>query len=452
MNIIQQETICALSTPSAMSAVAIVRISGNKSLAIIQSIFVPKYFCDYTPRKVYYGNIKDGENILDEVLLTYFAAPHSFTGEDVIEVACHGSLYVQKRLIELLLAQGACLAKAGEFTQRAFLNGKMDLSQAESVADLIAAQSRSAHQLAVKGLKGEVSQTIKVLRDKLIHFAAMLELELDFAEEDVEFADRDMLNRLIIDIDLEINTLLNSFVQGNAIKNGIAVAIVGKPNVGKSTLLNLLLKEERAIVSDIPGTTRDTIEDVIVLNGFTFRFIDTAGLHKSEDIVENMGIERTIQTIDKADIVLWVIDARQVQNYQEEYLQLFANLDLTQKKVIIIANKIDLVENINLDNNIIFISAVEKKHIDEIENKLVEFAQNYENINTTLISNLRHYNALQKAKEALHSAKQGLSAQLSNDCVAVDIRQVLFHLGEIVGEVSNENILGEIFSRFCIGK
>lgn len=452
MNIIQQETICALSTPSAMSAVAIVRISGNKSLAIIQSIFVPKYFCDYTPRKVYYGNIKDGENILDEVLLTYFAAPHSFTGEDVIEVACHGSLYVQKRLIELLLAQGACLAKAGEFTQRAFLNGKMDLSQAESVADLIAAQSRSAHQLAVKGLKGEVSQTIKVLRDKLIHFAAMLELELDFAEEDVEFADRDMLNRLIIDIDLEINTLLNSFVQGNAIKNGIAVAIVGKPNVGKSTLLNVLLKEERAIVSDIPGTTRDTIEDVIVLNGFTFRFIDTAGLHKSEDIVENMGIERTIQTIDKADIVLWVIDARQVQNYQEEYLQLFANLDLTQKKVIIIANKIDLVENINLDNNIIFISAVEKKHIDEIENKLVEFAQNYENINTTLISNLRHYNALQKAKEALHSAKQGLSAQLSNDCVAVDIRQVLFHLGEIVGEVSNENILGEIFSRFCIGK
>ena len=452
MNIIQQETICALSTPSAMSAVAIVRISGNKSLAIIQSIFVPKYFCDYTPRKVYYGNIKDGENILDEVLLTYFAAPHSFTGEDVIEVACHGSLYVQKRLIELLLAQGACLAKAGEFTQRAFLNGKMDLSQAESVADLIAAQSRSAHQLAVKGLKGEVSQTIKVLRDKLIHFAAMLELELDFAEEDVEFADRDMLNRLIIDIDLEINTLLNSFVQGNAIKNGIAVAIVGKPNVGKSTLLNLLLKEERAIVSDIPGTTRDTIEDVIVLNGFTFRFIDTAGLHKSEDIVENMGIERTIQTIDKADIVLWVIDARQVQNYQEEYLQLFANLDLTQKKVIIIANKIDLVENINLDNNIIFISAVEKKHIDEIENKLVEFAQNYENINTTLISNLRHYNALQKAKDALHSAKQGLSAQLSNDCVAVDIRQVLFHLGEIVGEVSNENILGEIFSRFCIGK
>lgn len=452
MNIIQQETICALSTPSAMSAVAIVRISGNKSLAIIQSIFVPKYFCDYTPRKVYYGNIKDGENILDEVLLTYFAAPHSFTGEDVIEVACHGSLYVQKRLIELLLAQGACLAKAGEFTQRAFLNGKMDLSQAESVADLIAAQSRSAHQLAVKGLKGEVSQTIKVLRDKLIHFAAMLELELDFAEEDVEFADRDMLNRLIIDIDLEINTLLNSFVQGNAIKNGIAVAIVGKPNVGKSTLLNVLLKEERAIVSDIPGTTRDTIEDVIVLNGFTFRFIDTAGLHKSEDIVENMGIERTIQTIDKADIVLWVIDARQVQNYQEEYLQLFANLDLTQKKVIIIANKIDLVENINLDNNIIFISAVEKKHIDEIENKLVEFAQNYENINTTLISNLRHYNALQKAKDALHSAKQGLSAQLSNDCVAVDIRQVLFHLGEIVGEVSNENILGEIFSRFCIGK
>lgn len=452
MNIIQQETICALSTPSAMSAVAIVRISGNKSLAIIQSIFVPKYFCDYTPRKVYYGNIKDGENILDEVLLTYFAAPHSFTGEDVIEVACHGSLYVQKRLIELLLAQGACLAKAGEFTQRAFLNGKMDLSQAESVADLIAAQSRSAHQLAVKGLKGEVSQTIKVLRDKLIHFAAMLELELDFAEEDVEFADRDMLNRLIIDIDLEINTLLNSFVQGNAIKNGIAVAIVGKPNVGKSTLLNVLLKEERAIVSDIPGTTRDTIEDVIVLNGFTFRFIDTAGLHKSEDIVENMGIERTIQTIDKVDIVLWVIDARQVQNYQEEYLQLFANLDLTQKKVIIIANKIDLVENINLDNNIIFISAVEKKHIDEIENKLVEFAQNYENINTTLISNLRHYNALQKAKDALHSAKQGLSAQLSNDCVAVDIRQVLFHLGEIVGEVSNENILGEIFSRFCIGK
>ncbi|MBR4453388.1 MAG: tRNA uridine-5-carboxymethylaminomethyl(34) synthesis GTPase MnmE [Bacteroidales bacterium] len=449
-----QDTICAISTPVAVGGVAVVRISGEQSLSIVNKIFSSKFKVDtIQPRHAYYGEIIDGDITLDQVVVTYYAAPKSFTGEDVVEISCHGSLYVQKRLLELLVEQGCRMAIAGEFTQRAFLNGKIDLSQAESVADLIAAQSRMSHQLAMQGLKGGVSDVIKSLRERLLYFSSMLELELDFAEEDVEFADRQQFADLLEEIDLKINQLLNSFAQGNAIKNGIPVAIVGKPNVGKSTLLNVLLRYDRAIISDIPGTTRDTIEDTFTLGGYTFRLIDTAGLRTTNDNVEQLGINRTYQSIKEADIILYVIDVASIDNYQKDLDECLKDIDMSHKQILVLANKTDLYQqSVNKQENVFFISAKCQQGIDAVEQKLEQIAQSYSKDEGILLSNLRHYQALQNADLALQQAKETFSAGLSNDLIAVSIREVLYHLGTIIGEVSNEEILGNIFSRFCIGK
>ncbi len=449
-----QDTICAISTPVAVGGVAVVRISGKQSLSIVNKIFSSKFKVDtIQPRHAYYGEVKDGNLTLDQVVVTYYAAPKSFTGEDVVEISCHGSLYVQKRLLELLVEQGCRMATAGEFTQRAFLNGKIDLSQAESVADLIAAQSRMSHQLAMQGLKGGVSDVIKSLRERLLYFSSMLELELDFAEEDVEFADRQQFADLLEEIDLKINQLLNSFAQGNAIKNGIPVAIVGKPNVGKSTLLNVLLRYDRAIISDIPGTTRDTIEDTFTLGGYTFRLIDTAGLRTTNDNVEQLGINRTYQSIKEADIILYVIDVSSIDNYQKDLDECLKDIDMSHKQILVLANKTDLYQqSVNKQENVFFISAKCQQGIDAVEQKLEQIAQSYSKDEGILLSNLRHYQALQNADIALQQAKETFSAGLSNDLIAVSIREVLYHLGTIIGEVSNEEILGNIFSRFCIGK
>lgn len=449
-----QDTICAISTPVAVGGVAVVRISGEQSLSIVNKIFSSKFKVDtIQPRHAYYGEIIDGDVTLDQVVVTYYAVPKSFTGEDVVEISCHGSLYVQKRLLELLVEQGCRMATAGEFTQRAFLNGKIDLSQAESVADLIAAQSRMSHQLAMQGLKGGVSDVIKSLRERLLYFSSMLELELDFAEEDVEFADRQQFADLLEEIDLKINQLLNSFAQGNAIKNGIPVAIVGKPNVGKSTLLNVFLRYDRAIISDIPGTTRDTIEDTFTLGGYTFRLIDTAGLRTTNDNVEQLGINRTYQSIKEADIILYVIDVASIDNYQKDLDECLKDIDMSHKQILVLANKTDLYQqSVNKQENVFFISAKCQQGIDAVEQKLEQIAQSYSKDEGILLSNLRHYQALQNADLALQQAKETFSAGLSNDLIAVSIREVLYHLGTIIGEVSNEEILGNIFSRFCIGK
>ncbi len=448
-----QETICALSTPLAMGAIAVIRVSGEQALPIVQQLFCPAVPCRYEPRKAYFGEITDGNRVLDEVLCTYFKAPHSFTGEDMVEISCHGSLYVQKRMVELLIEHGCRHAMAGEFTQRAFLNGKMDLSQAEGVADVIASRSRSAHALAIKGLKGSLSAKIKELRRQLLHFAAMLELELDFSEEDVEFANRDMLCQLLQDIISQIDILLHSFSQGNAIKEGIPVVIAGKPNTGKSTLLNALLQEDRAIVSDIPGTTRDTVEELFNIGGFTFRFIDTAGIHHSNDRIENCGIERAKKSLQQADIVLLMSDGRQAKDAEQDYASLLASVAVDGKHVIRIVNKLDLLPaDYEQHDGVLYISAKHGLHIDALQQQLLNIARSYEGEQEVLLSNVRHYEALYNAKQSLSQALASLQAQAFTDCVAIDIRQGLYHLGEVTGEISNNDILNEIFSRFCIGK
>ena len=444
----QQETICAISTPMAKGGIAIIRISGKDALTLASQIF-RTHTANIQARKAYFGHIFDGEDILDDVLLTYFQAPHSFTGEDMVEISTHGSLYIQERLIALLIEAGCRLATPGEFTQRAFLNGKLDLSQAEAIADLIASQSKAAHHLAMNNLRGQVSEKIALLRDKLIHFSALMELELDFSEEDVEFADRKQFSDLLDDIETEIVKLLQSFQSGNAIKKGMAVAIVGKPNVGKSTLLNALLKEERAIVSDISGTTRDTIEDTIQLNGFLFRFVDTAGIRENADVIEQLGIQRSFNAIENAMIILWVVDKWTPQDLQEQYQSLFAQTNLSDKKKFLLLNKIDTAQE--QTGNIVFedfstlpISAKNNVNISALEQQLSTYAQSCYESHETMISNLRHYHAFENALQALRQAKDSFSNGLSNDLIAVDIRQTLYFLSEIVGEVSNEDILSEI--------
>ncbi len=451
-----EDTICAISTPMSQGAIAIIRLSGKESLSIADKIFSTRS-TNRQARKVYFGQLLDGQDILDDVLFTYYQSPHSFTGEDMVEISTHGSLYIQERLIALLIAKGCRLALPGEFTQRAFLNGKIDLSQAEAIADLIASQSKSSHQLAMNNLRGQVSKKIADLREKLLHFSALMELELDFSEEDVEFADRKQFAELLNEIEKELTTLLQSFQMGNAIKKGISVAIVGKPNVGKSTLLNALLKEDRAIVSDISGPTRDTIEDTIQLNGFLFRFVDTAGIRKNADTIEKMGIERSFDALNKAMAVLWVADQWSQTSLLEQYQELFAHVDMTNKKKFLLLNKIDTHANQNtdftfLDFTTLPISAKNNININRLEEHLANYAQSCYSIHEVMISNLRHYHAFEKALHALQQAKEGFENGFSNDLIAVDIRQTLHFLAEVVGQVSNEDILSEIFSNFCIGK
>jgi tRNA modification GTPase len=460
-------TITAISTAPGIGGIAVIRVSGKDAVKHCNTIFVPKRktfsLLLQEPNTVSFGSIVNLKNeTIDEVLVTVFHAPHSFTGEDVVEISCHGSAYVQQQILQLLLQQGCALAKPGEFTQRAFLNGKMDLSQAEAVADLIASTSAASHRMAMNQMRGGFSNELLKLRTQLLNFVSLVELELDFNEEDVEFADRTQLKSLATTIERLILKLSDSFRVGNALKNGIPVALVGETNVGKSTLLNVLLNEEKAIVSDIHGTTRDVIEDSININGITFRFIDTAGIRDTKDKIENMGIERTYQKIEQASIVLWILDCTQLSEHMEWLTDRIAKR-ATGKKVILVFNKIDKITEDERDvltqmfeqfeGERIYISARERINTDGLQNALVAAAQLPEiNPGDVVVSNIRHYEALQNAHSSICRVIDGLDSGISGDFLSQDIRECMHFLGEITGQISNDEILGNIFGKFCIGK
>ena len=460
-------TICAISTAPGVGGIAVIRISGEQAFtacdAIFKSFTAGVTVSTMAPNTIRFGQIVADNELVDEVLVSVFHAPHSFTGENVVEIACHGSQFIQQEILKLVLAQGCRLAQPGEFTQRAFLNGKMDLSQAEAVADVIASQSRAAHRLAMNQMRGGFSNELLILRDKLLTFTSLVELELDFSDhEDLEFADRSQLNTLADTIEQKIAKLVNSFSVGNAIKNGIPVAIVGETNAGKSTLLNVLLNEERAIVSDIHGTTRDVIEDTVNIKGVLFRFIDTAGLRETTDTIENLGIERTYQAIEKANIVLWIIDASQINN-QEKWLSEEIMKRLEHTPLILVFNKVDKLsegERLALekqfnDNRVprIFISAKERLHTDELQELLYNAAKLPElSDQDIMVTNMRHYEALKQAHTAIVRVQNGLNDRISGDFLSQDIRECLHYLGEITGQITTDEVLGNIFSKFCIGK
>jgi len=458
----QGNTICAVSTGTGITAISVIRISGAETFDICKKIFFTgghKTINPETKKRVYYGIIKDKERIIDEVVLTLFHSPHSYTGEDIAEISCHGSPYIRQEILNLLVKHGAHIAKPGEFTQRAFMNGKLDLSQAEAIADLISSHSTASHRTAINQMRGGFSKKLRSLRDKLVEFTSLIELELDFSEEDVEFADRNTLLNLIKEIHQEISKLTTSFELGNAIKNGVPVVIIGRPNVGKSTLLNALLNEDRAIVSEIEGTTRDTIEDTLNMNGITFRFIDTAGLRVTKEKVELLGIKKTHENIQKASLILLLEDATANKEKIKETLQEVEKMiDKERQHLILLLNKSDKVkDNKNNFHNIsvpfIQLSAKERINIDALTNLLSE------SINLSPIShdevvvvNARHYNALQKAGLAIERVIEGINIELSGDLLAQDIREALHYLGEITGEVTTDEILSRVFANFCIGK
>lgn len=458
------DTICALSTPAGTGAIGIIRLSGPEAISICNNLFEAKSadfeFEKVASHTVHFGRISDGDTLIDEVLVSIFRNPHSYTGEDIIEISCHGSVYIQRKILELLLSGGARLAEPGEFTLRAFLNGKFDLSQAEAVADLIASNSESSHRLAMSQMRGGFSLKIGELRARLIDFASLIELELDFSEEDVEFADRTALYKLLETIKAEIESLKSSFALGNVMKHGIPVAIAGKPNVGKSTLLNALLNEEKALVSEIPGTTRDAIEDTISIQGVTFRFIDTAGLRHSEDTVENMGIERTYEKMNQASVVLYVFDITTASEKEIDGAidDIRAQLDDPQKQIIPVANKTDMLLQaphsfkrlVELDT--LFVSAKRNENINLITERLLESAHSGESGDQTIVYSLRHFEALTRAAQSIESIEQGFADHIPSDLIAIDIRQALHHLGTITGEVTTDELLGNIFGKFCIGK
>jgi tRNA modification GTPase len=463
-------TICAISTPSGPGAIAVVRLSGKDAVSICNKFFFSKgkTLIKQKPNTLHFGTIRDGDKIIDEVVVGIFKAPHSYTGEDVIEVSCHGATIVQQQLLQLFINNGAQLAKPGEFTMRAFLNGKMDLSQAEAVADLIASTSRAAHKVAINQMRGGFSDEIKKLREKLLNFTSLIELELDFTEEDIEFADRKELKDLVLKINTLIGQLINSFSLGNVIKNGVPVAIVGKPNVGKSTLLNSLVKDEKAIVSEIPGTTRDAIEDTIYIEGLTFRFIDTAGLRETSDFIENLGIRKTYQKIKQASIVLLLVDATDdISIIQRSVNEILKQTSSDDKHLILVINKTDKVSKSDLDkkftrkeldslreqDKFILISALDSQDVHNLAQELVKTI-NFKPLeeNDIIITNTRHYEALIHSSEAVKRVLKGLEQEISGDFLAQDIREVLHYLGEITGEITTDEILGNIFSKFCIGK
>jgi tRNA modification GTPase len=465
---IPQETIVALATPSGAGAIAIIRLSGTKAITIAAEVFQSVSGKDITKQKthtIHLGHILDNGKTYDQVLLSIFKGPNSYTGENVVEISCHGSTFIQQQIIQLLLRKGAKMAQAGEFTLRAFLNGKLDLSQAEAVADLIASDNEASHQIAMQQMRGGFSNEIAKLREELLNFASLIELELDFAEEDVEFADRSAFHELLERIEFVLKRLIDSFAVGNVIKNGIPVAIVGEPNVGKSTLLNALLNEERAIVSDIAGTTRDTIEDELVIDGIGFRFIDTAGIRETKDVVESIGIQKTFEKIEQAQVVILLLDAKELQvsglKFQVEIEKIKNKFPL--KPLVVILNKVDLlttdeVETIRqeletLNLKLITISAKQKVGIDELKNTLLSFVNTGAlRNNETIVTNTRHYDSLLKALEEIQKVKWGLDSGISSDLMAIDIRSALHYFGEITGEVTNDELLGNIFANFCIGK
>ena len=447
----EMSTICAISTPYGSGGIAVVRVSGTSAIAIVDKLFRGrKSLTDAKAYTVHYGEVvraANNEEVLDQVLVSVFRAPHSFTGEDVVEIACHGSMYIQQTLLQWLVDAGCQLAKAGEFTQRAFLNGKMDLTEAEAVADLIAAQTKAEKDLALAQLRGGISNELAALRERLLTFTSLIELELDFADhEELEFADRQQLFDLAQEIDTTISGLVGSFKTGNAIKQGIPVAIIGAPNVGKSTLLNALLGEERAIVSDIQGTTRDTVEDTLILGGMLFRFIDTAGMRQTDDTIENLGIERSRQAAQRAAVILHLQDATQPVDILSQIE------DLQDKTIIHIYNKVDLMPEFVADTNSIGISA---KHgeVEGIKQQLVALAaEQYDTRNAVTISNTRHYEALVRALEAIHRVQEGLQMQISGEFLSMDLQDCLAALGEITGQITSQEVLNNIFGKFCIGK
>lgn len=455
-----QDTIVALATPPGVGAIGVIRLSGNEAIEIADKIFTGKKLSPQESHTAHFGHIspphpppKGGlKEVIDEVVVTIYKAPKSYTGENTVEISGHGSPYILGKIIEVCIAAGARLAKPGEFTQRAFLNGKLDLAQAEAVADLIAANNKAAQQTALNQLRGGFSNDLKLLRGELINFAALIELELDFSDEDVEFADRDKFRALISNLKFQISTLLNSFKLGNAIKNGISVAIIGKPNAGKSTLLNALLNEERAIVSDIAGTTRDTIEETLNINGVLFRLIDTAGIRDhSNDHIENLGIERSKQNAEKADIIIHLVDLTDKEDYEFDWLRSY------ESKTITVFNKADLVNEISDATSQpprLFLSAKKREGIELVKQALYDKAIGKEiNTESTIVTNARHHQALQKIMESIEAIEAGMANNLSGDLLTIDIRRALHFLGEITGQVEvDRDILGTIFGKFCIGK
>ncbi|MEC3908749.1 tRNA uridine-5-carboxymethylaminomethyl(34) synthesis GTPase MnmE [Tamlana sp. 2201CG12-4] len=465
---INEDTIVALATPSGAGAIAVIRLSGKTAVEIadqcFQSVTSKKKLDDQKTHTIHLGHIMDDNRTIDEVLVSVFRNPNSYTGEDVIEISCHGSSYIQQEIIQLFLRKGCRMATAGEFTLRAFLNGKLDLSQAEAVADLISSDNEASHQIAMKQMRGGFSSEIAKLREELLNFASLIELELDFAEEDVEFADRTQFKDLIDRIMLVLKRLVDSFAVGNVIKNGIPVAIVGEPNVGKSTLLNALLNEERAIVSDIAGTTRDAIEDEISIGGIGFRFIDTAGIRDTQDVVESIGIKKTFEKIDQAQVIIYLFDAESIFAQKSSIEAIAIEIEkiknkYPQKPLVVIANKIDAISEKELHEltasikDIKLISAKTKKGVEALKNTLLGFVNTGAlRNNDTIVTNTRHYDALLKALEEVAKVKEGLDTGLSGDLLAIDIRQALYYFGEITGEISNDDLLGNIFANFCIGK
>jgi tRNA modification GTPase len=467
-NMISETTICAPAT-SGTGAIAVIRVSGPDTFRIVDTVFVPaaegKKLVKQPAGTIHFGTIRQKAEIIDEVLVSVFRAPHSYTGEDSAEISCHGSPYIQQKILELLIGAGARPAGPGEFTQRAFLHGKMDLSQAEAVADLVAAESEGSHRVAMQQLRGGFSEKLRELRSRLLHFISLIELELDFSEEDVEFADRKELTRLVKEISSMIDELTGSFRLGNVLKNGVPVAIVGRPNVGKSTLLNAILNEERAIVSEFEGTTRDTVEDTIALGGICFRFIDTAGLRETAEPIETLGIRRTYQKIGQASIVLLLTEAGDDPDLINRSMDVIrGQVTGGSRQLVLVLNKSDLIPGEKLDRlrkeiplkkneRLIALSAKKRENIDGLMDLLLDLV----NIGSikhqdVIISNIRHYNALKSASESLERVSEGLTSSLPTDLLAQDIREVLHYLGEITGEVTTDEILGNIFRHFCIGK
>lgn len=467
-NMLYNDSIVALATPSGAGAIAIVRISGNEAITIGNSVFKSiknKNLLNQKTHTLHLGHIVDDNKTLDEVLVSIFKGPNSYTGENTIEISCHGSTYIQQQIIQLLLRKGCRMANPGEFTLRAFLNGKLDLSQAEAVADLISSDNEASHQIAMQQMRGGFSNEIAKLREELLNFASLIELELDFAEEDVEFADRTQFHELLNRIEFVLKRLIDSFAVGNVIKNGIPVAIVGEPNVGKSTLLNALLNEERAIVSEIAGTTRDTIEDELVIGGIGFRFIDTAGIRETQDVVESIGIKKTFEKIEQAQVVIFLFDGLKFQVSGFDYITEIEKVKnkYPLKPILVVVNKIDLLneneiysinkqlETLNL--KLLKISAKNNIGVDELKNQLLSFVNTGAlRNNETIVTNTRHYDSLLKALNEIQNVKYGLETNLSSDLMALDIREALYHFGTITGQVTNDELLGNIFANFCIGK
>lgn len=458
------DTIVALATPQGIGAIGVIRLSGMRAIEICNEVFGTKSLKKKDLHKlpansIHFGVIHDNDIILDEVLLSLFKAPNSYTGENTVEISCHGSQFIQQQIIQLFIKHGARMANQGEFTFRAFLNGKLDLSQAEAVADLISSNSATSHQIAMQQMRGGFSNKIKLLRQNLIDFASLIELELDFSEEDVEFADRSDLKNLVGSIQRIVQRLIDSFEVGNVIKNGIPVAIVGKPNAGKSTLLNILLEEDRAIVSDIPGTTRDVIEDEMNIDGVLFRFIDTAGIRETNDVIESIGVEKTYEQIKLSSIAVYLFDAHEITSSELKLIVEDITPHLHNSQLVLAANKIDKEDleytkkEFSDFQNMLFISAKENINIDELKKHLVHLFDNSTvNVTETIVTNARHVEALRHTNVALIKVLEGLNNNVTGDFLAMDIRQALHYLGTITGEISSDDLLANIFSRFCIGK